>query len=49
MPATASTAAAVDRRMAWSMPLAAVAREPAGLVVIAVIVLPPSADRDGGL
>jgi hypothetical protein len=46
MPATASEAAAVDRRMARSMPLAAVARQPPGATARAVIVLPPSADRD---
>ena len=48
MPATASTAAAVDRRIARSILFAAGGREPPGTAASAVIVLPPADGRDGG-
>ena len=43
MPATASTAAAVDRRMARSMPLVAVAQWRSAAAANTVIALPRSA------
>jgi hypothetical protein len=47
MPATASTAAAVERRMARSMPLVAVAQWRSEAAANTVIALPPSAGCGG--
>jgi hypothetical protein len=47
MPATASTAAAVERRMARSMPLVAVAQWRSEVAANTVIALPRSAGSGG--